>query len=98
MNKTRENMNIKTSNSNGFKSLDEILEIINSEKIEYYSITDYEDIESSKYLDELKLDGYIKGIEFRPYLENDGNNFRVSILGYNYNINKMEKNDKNKRK
>lgn len=91
MNKIRVNMNMKTTHSTGVKSVDELLEVISDGKIEYFSITDYENVDSAKTLKKLEINGFVRGVEFRPFLENNENNYRVSILGYNYDIDKMEK-------
>ena len=68
---------IHTSNSDGDYNIDEIIKKINENNIEYFAITDHDNIDSIEQLKDKKLN-YITGIEFSGRVKK----YNMHILGY----------------
>lgn len=89
----RVNMHIHTNYSDGKNSLEEVLEMVKNEKLEYFSITDHDSIESAKKLMNNNVKGYVNGIEITAYLDKSYEEFKpyftVHILAYDYNVEEM---------
>ena len=68
---------IHTSNSDGDYNIDEIIKKINENNIEYFAITDHDNIDSIEQLKDKKLN-YITGIEFSGRFKK----YNMHILGY----------------
>ena len=68
---------IHTSNSDGDYNIDEIIKKITENNIEYFAITDHDNIDSIEQLKDKKLN-YITGIEFSGRFKK----YNMHILGY----------------
>lgn len=99
--KSRIDLHIHSTYSDGEYNIDELLDILKKKKIKYFSICDHDNIKS--YYDikkrKLKRIKYVSGVEISTYLEYTC----FHILGYNYHgdissledlLNKISKNRK----
>lgn len=81
-------MHIHTNNSDGQYSTLEIVKMLKKMKAELFSITDHDNIDSCKEIENIDIGNmtFIPGIE----LSSNNNNYNCHILGYNIDYNNID--------
>lgn len=77
-------MHIHSTYSDGELNLEEIVKGLKENNVGIFSITDHDNIESSKNINNINLDGleYYSGVEISSIY----NGYKMHILGYNYEL------------
>lgn len=88
-------LHIHSSHSDGIFDLKEIIEIAQKSNITYFSVTDHDNIESSKEIKDILPCGmfYVSGVELSTVSYLYGEKIKVHILGYGYNSENNELNN-----
>lgn len=84
------NMHIHTQFSDGKNTVEEIQNLVEHENLEYYSITDHDNLDSCFLINDQR---HICGIEITSYFNTEfskDRNLTFHILAYNFNINEMK--------
>jgi predicted metal-dependent phosphoesterase TrpH/thiamine kinase-like enzyme len=83
-------MHIHTTLSDGKNTVEEIQKLVDLEKLDYYSITDHDKLDSCFII---KDNRHVCGIEITSYFNEEylnNRNFTFHILAYGFNINEMK--------
>lgn len=82
-------LHIHSTFSDGEYSVVKIIEKLKEKKIEFFSITDHDDIESIKTVKQINIGDikYIPGIEISALYKHNGKSYKMHILGYNIDEN-----------
>lgn len=86
----RLNMHMHTTFSDGKKTVEQILQLVDLEKLDNYSITDHDKLDSCFIIND---DRHICGIEITSYFDEEymkNRNLTFHILAYGFNINEMK--------
>ena len=88
----RFDMHIHSYYSDGEYDIEKIIDLLKEHHIEYFSISDHDNIDSVFHIKDYDLKGltYIKGVEISSILDNK---YRLHILGYDFDEHHQEFND-----
>lgn len=86
----RLNLHIHTKFSDGKNTLDEILKLVDQEKLDFFSITDHDNLDSCFMINDER---HICGIEITSYFDKEylkDRNLTFHILAYGFDLNEMK--------
>lgn len=84
------NMHIHTTISDGKNTVDEILKLVDLTKLDYFSITDHDKLDSCFIINDNR---HVCGIEITSYFDEEyhkDRNLTFHILAYGFNLNEMK--------